>query len=426
MATYALVDCNNFYVSCERIFNPALRNIPVAVLSSNDGVIVARSNEVKKLGIPMGTPVFKIRDQLTKNKVKCLSSNYALYADISARVMQTLATFSPAVEIYSIDEAFLSFTDFVEKDWTKLGQKIRDTIYKDIGIPVSIGFAPSKTLAKLACHFGKKNPDYNGVLSFIDLQEKEIDTLLQSTEVKEVWGVGWKTAPKLNEIGITTPYDLKKASPTQLRHHFNVVMQRTILELNGEDCLEMELVHEPQKNILCSRSFGRPVSTYPAIRSAVATHVSSASQRLRESSQKANMITVFINTNRHKKWEGYYNNGITVKLPYPTSSTPALTKAALEGLKKIYLPGYMYKKCGVLLTGLIPNSVEQFRLEPDFATKNEKDEKLMKVIDMIDYRYGKKGIKLAVEESVAKDEWASKCEYRSKGFTTSWSELLVV
>jgi len=225
-------------------------------------------------------------------------------------------------------------------------------------------------------------------------------------------------------MGINTPYDLKKASATQLRHHFNVMMQRTILELNGESCLEVDLVHEPQKNILCSRSFGKPIEDYPAIRSEVAAHVADAAQRLRSDNQKANTIIVFINTNRHKKWEGYYNNGITVKLPYPTSSTTELTKAALTGLKKIYLPGYSYKKCGVVLTSLVPDKFEQLRLDTNYQTDKEKNEKLMKVVDFIDYKYGKKGIKLAAEGF--DKNWHSKCEYRSQAFTTSWSELLEV
>jgi len=417
---FALIDCNNFYCSCERAFNPSLKNKPVAVLSNNDGCIVARSDEVKALGIPMGAPFHEYENIIKKEKVVVFSSNYSLYGDMSKRVMDILSTFTPAIEIYSIDEAFLDFTGFRKENLEVIGRDIRETVLKWTGIPVSVGFSLTKTLAKVANRIAKKEKQKGGV--FLMLDENAINDTLPKITTGDIWGIGRKLAPKLESMGIKTAFDLKKQDPHAIRRIFSVVMQRTVMELNGISCIEIEEAAPSKKQILTSRSFGKKISEYKEVEQAVAWHTTRASEKLRQQGLRAGLIIVFITTNPFSKVDVFYQNSFSVQLEKSSKDTGELINYAINALKKIYKKGYFYHKCGVILTVLkrdVPAPATLFN-ETD-PVKEKKSEDLMLSIDNINKKLGKSTVKYAAEG--LNQSWKMRSTKKSLCYTTKWEEL---
>ena len=421
MRSIALIDVNNFYVSCERVFNPKLKNKPVVVLSNNDGCAISRSNEVKELGIVMGAPWFRMQDLVKQHGIIGLSSNYALYADMSNRVMSILRDFSPNQEVYSIDECFLDVTGFSFINLVEYGQTMRKRILDWTGLPVCVGIGATKTLAKLANHCAKKQPVFNGVCNFNALTNQELNELLARLPVGEVWGVGRKLAPKLNAIGILTVLDLKQADPQRIRKQFSLVMQKTVMELNGTVCIELEEISPPKKQILSSRSFGHSVSDYNSLAESTTLYMSRAAEKLRKQNSYASSVFVYIRTSPFKLDEPQYSNGLRIPLPIPTNDTRQLVKVALWGLKRIYRDGFRYAKAGVMLGELISLS----EVQPDlFSTKNFEDEKLMGVLDSINRKMGRGTMKLASEGF--KKPWRMRQGNKSPNYTTQWKGILVI
>lgn len=418
----ALVDCNNFYVSCERAFDPALNKFPVAVLSNNDGCIVARSNEVKALGVKMGTPFFKCSDLVRKHNIKVFSSNYTLYADMSRRVMQTLKSFTPDIEIYSIDESFLSFTNLYTKNLTNYCRNICNTVKQHTAIPVSIGIGPSKVLAKIANKLAKKFENKTKVLNLFDFSEAQVDKLLGKVDVNSLWGIGPQYAKKLNRIGITNAKQLKYENIKHIRKKTNVFGERIILELRGISCFDLEQLRPAQKNICTSRSFGVPVSKLNDLSEAVSKYTATAAEKLRKQNSVANMIIVYIKTNRFKDKQQQYGNAAYIKTTEPTASTIQLTKYALFGLKKIYKPGYKFKKAGVILEGLTSEKNPQISFFQKDA-RSKKECKLMQAIDRINNRFGRSEIKLASEG--LEQNWKMRREKMSRCYTTDIKQIIV-
>lgn len=417
----ALVDCNNFYVSCERVFQPRLEGKPVVVLSNNDGCVVSRSQEVKDLGLKMAVPWYQMKDLAKRHGIIAFSSNYSLYADLSNRVMSLLSRFSPNQEIYSIDESFLDLTG-ITNNHTDYAQRIRQTIRQCIGIPVCVGIAPSKTLAKLANHVAKKNPRFGGVCDFNSMSATELDTLLASIEVGEVWGVGRRTAPKLQEIGIRSVLDLKRTPARQLRARFSVVFVRIVEELNGVACLELDDVTPAKQQIICSRSFGMLTSSLPDLEQALISYTTRATEKLRQQRSMASGIQVYIRTNPHKEQDLQYQQSILMPLAEPTNDTRLFCHAALCGLRRIYRSGYAYQKVGVMLSQIIPAADRPNTLFDDTAAR-QRSHALMTALDRINNKMGSGTVKLLGEGT--NQRWAMRRENRSKRYTTEWDELAV-
>lgn len=420
--TIALIDVNNFYVSCERSFDPALKSHPVVVLSNNDGCIISRSNEAKALGIKMGEPWFKCQELVKKHKIKGLSSNYALYADMSNRVMTILSDFSPNQEIYSIDECFLDLTGFERKNILEYGQQMRNRILKWTGLPVCVGVGSTKTLAKLANHIAKKNTQFNGVCHLNQLREGELNRLFSDLDVGEVWGVGRKLAIKLKALGVHTVLDLKQANSEYMRQQFSVVMEKIVHELNGTVCIELEEIVPPRKQILSSRSFGHPVRDFNSLAESITLYMSRAAEKLRSQHSLVNIVQVYIRTSPFKLDETQYSNGMTIPLPTPTDDTRQLVKVALWALKRLYKPNLSYAKAGVSLGDLIPRASAQFDLFAS-AQSNSRSTKLMSAIDRINAKMGRESIKLA-SEGFARP-WKMKQGNKSPNYTTRWDQILI-
>lgn len=420
----ALIDVNNFYVSCERVFNPKLEDKPVVVLSNNDGCAVARSNEVKALGVKMGQPWFQLKDLAKKHGIIAYSSNYVLYADMSNRVMSILAVFSPNQEIYSIDECFLDLTGFRTKNLTHYGQQIRQRVKQWTGLPVCVGIGSTKTLAKLANHIAKKNLEFSGVCNLNAMSSQQQDEWFSKIDVGEICGIGKRLAPKLREIGIKTVLDLKTASPSQLRARFSVVMEKTIREINGAACIELEGINPPKKQIVSSRSFGIPVSNLISLEESVTLYISRAAEKLRRQQSYAGSVHVSIRTSPFNEKEPYYANGMTIALPRQTDDTRVLTKVALWGLRRIYRRGYKYQKTGVMLSELAPRQYRQLDLFGSVSAADNQSSKLMSVMDQINARMGRGTLKLASEGF--KQPWKMKQGNKSPNYTTSWDELICV
>jgi DNA polymerase V len=417
----ALIDVNNFYVSCERVFNPKLEGRPVVVLSNNDGCAVARSN-VKALGVRMGQPWFQLKDLAEKHGIVAYSSNYTLYDDMSKRVMSVLSTFSPNQEIYSIDECFLDLTGFRTKNLTLYGQLIRQKIKQCTGLPVCVGIGSTKTLAKLANHIAKKNSEFDGVCDLSRMKLFQQGEWYKRIEVGELWGIGRRLAPKLNDMNIFTVADLKQASITTMRSKFSVVMEKMIRELNGTSCINLEEVTPPKKEIVCSRSFGIKVTSLTDLEEAVSIYISRASEKLRRQHSYAGSVSVFINTSRFAAPKENYFNVMRIPLPTQTASTIVLTKAAIWGLRKIYRCGYKYQKAGVMLSNLVDAQALQtdlFGLSPIINRTQ-----LMETIDRINDRMGKGTIRLASQG--IKQSWSMRRENVSQNYTTDWDELLCI
>ncbi len=417
----ALVDCNNFFVSCERVFQPGLEGKPVVVLSNNDGCVVSRSQEVKDLGMKMAVPWYQMKDMAKRHGIIAFSSNYSLYADLSNRVMSLLAQFSPQQEVYSIDESFLDLTG-LHVDHTQYAQQIRETIRRCVGLPVCVGIAPSKTLAKLANHVAKKNARFSSVCDFNALTETELDTLCASITVGEVWGVGRRTADKLNEMGIHSVLDLKRTPAKYLRVKFSVVLERIVAELNGEACLELDDVAPAKQQIICSRSFGTLTSLLPDLEQAVIAYATRASEKLRQQHSLAGGIQVYIRTSPHRERDAQYQQAMLMPLPEPTDDTRMLCHAALHGLRQIYRAGYSYQKAGVVLTEIIPASSKPQTLFDDVEAQ-QKSHALMRTLDRINRSMGSGTIKLLGEGT--EQAWAMRRDNRSQRYTTEWDELAV-
>lgn len=420
----ALVDCNNFYVSCERVFAPELRKRPVVVLSNNDGCVIARSDEAKALGITMGKPFFQIEYLAKKENLAIFSSNYTLYGDLSLRVMDSLSNFSAQVEIYSIDEAFLEMKllldEIINPKFQTLadkGNEIRQKVYQWTGLPVSIGIAPNKTLAKIANRMAKKKNV--GVFELSD--EKIINETLKETAVKDVWGIGYRSALKLKALGVENAFGLKMLDRRVARKLLTVTGARIVEELKGEICLPLELVPPPKKNICCSRSFGILIGSFEDLKDALENYLDKASLKMRKQNLSAKAITVFLSTNRFAKTE-QYSNSITVKLANPTNSTREIRRWTNEALKKIYKKGYKYKKVGIMLQGLEPEKAETKRLYGD--SYYEKDKRLMQALDKITNRWGRETIQFGKRQE--NKNWEMKCERKSQRYTTNLNEVLQI
>ena len=419
MRSIALIDVNNFYVSCERAFNPKLKTKPVVVLSNNDGCAISRSNEVKELGIAMGAPWFRMQALVKQHGIVGLSSNYPLYADMSNRVMSILRDFSPNQEVYSIDECFLDLTGFSFVNLAEYGQTMRRRILDWTGLPVCVGIGSTKTLAKLANHCAKKQPVFKGVCNFNALTDKALTNLLAGLPVGEVWGVGRKLSPKLNAIGIHTALDLKCADPNRIRQQFSVVMQKTVMELNGTVCIELQEIASPKKQILSSRSFGHSVADYNSLAESITLYMSRAAEKLRKQGSCAGSVFVYIRTSPFKTEEPQYSNGMTIPLPIPTDDTRQLVKLALWGLKRIYKAGFKYAKAGVMIGELVSAS----EVQPDFFAKNFEisSNKLMGVLDAVNNKMGRGTMKLASEGF--KQPWRMKQGNKSPNYTTQWTGI---
>ncbi|MBT6355865.1 MAG: Y-family DNA polymerase [Nitrosomonadales bacterium] len=409
----ALIDINNFYVSCERLFNPHLIDQPVVVLSNNDGCVISRSNEAKKLGIKMGIPLFKIKNFLHEKKVNILSSNYPLYADMSFRTMHVLSSFADLQEIYSIDECFLDLGG--QKNLDAIGRLIRKRLLQWLGMPVCVGIAPTKTLAKFANHCAKTQENWRGVCDLSKIKESEINQIMANIDVSEVWGVGVKTSIKLKKMGINSVLDLKQTNPAKINLYFNVNIERTVVELNQSICFPV-VTEAPKKNeILSSRSFGRPVKTIDMLSEAITTFLSRATFKARQQEMLASSVTLFIRSSPHK--DNYYANAIRIPLAFPTNHHNLILPLALEGLRAIFKLNIQYIKCGVLLSGLISESIQQKNLWLNF------DNSSMEVVDKINNKFNKKSVRLGTEP--LNPEWQMKQSNKSRSFTTSWDELLI-
>jgi DNA polymerase V len=416
----ALIDCNNFYVSCERLFQPHLEGRPVVILSNNDGCVVSRSQEVKNLGIQMAAPWFQLKEIAKKHGIIALSSNYTLYADISNRVMLLLAQFSPEQEVYSIDECFLDLTGI--NDLSRYGQQMRHTIGQYVGIPVCVGIASSKTLAKLANHIAKKQPRFNSVCDLNNIKENEINQILAKIPVSEIWGVGRRSSARLQEMGITSALSLKQAASPRIRAEFGVVMERTVAELNGIACLDLDEVSPPRSQIICSRSFGVPVSSLADLEQSVIAYTSRAAEKLRSQHSLASALQVAIRTNPHQTRYPQYQPCLTLALAEPSDDTQILCHAALNGLRQIYRSGPAYQKAGVMLSGIIAVRDRPRTLFDDVAAQ-QKSGKLMSTLDQINRRMGSGTIQLLGEG--LKKSWEMKRGNVSQRYTTELDELAI-
>ncbi len=401
----ALIDCNSFYVSCERLFNPKIRKKPVVVLSNNDGCIISRSTEAKTLGIKMGEPYFKAKDIIVKNKVEVFSSNYSLYGDLSRRVMRTLKRFNSAIEVYSIDEAFLDLSNFADSEVEKVGKEIRETVLKWTGIPTSIGIAKTKTLSKVANHIAKKKK--SGVTSLIGIEN--IDPILEKVEINDVWGVGRQLTKFYHKNGIYNAKQLKNKSNTWVKKNSNVLGSRTAMELRGIPCIDIETTQSKRKSCVVSRSFGKRIEKYQELKEAVANYCLNASEKIRSESLIAKSITVFVRTSPFQSRFGYYSNSKTIDFAISTNNSIEIVKTALVALDSIFKNGYRYQKAGVMLTGL---SNEDGSKNLFSSEKDEKIKGLMKSIDNTNYRYGRSTLSLA--SAGVQKRWNMRREHSSK------------
>ena len=422
---FALVDVNNFYVSCERVFAPKLEDVPMVVLSNNDGCAVARSAEVKALGVKMGTPWFQMKDLAKQHGIQAYSSNYTLYGDMSSRVVDVLRKFTPNLEVYSIDESFLQIETVLKQyaDPTSLGQIIKQEVKDTTGLPVCVGIGASKTLAKLANHLAKKNPQFAGVCDISSMPKAMLYQWMAETAVGEVWGIGGKTAKKLKELKINSIFDLVQVSPQAMRQQFGVVIERICYELRGVSCLQLEEVAPAKQQIISSRSFGKPVTSMEELAESVATHAARGAEKLRSQKSVTGALTIFVQTNPHKPFEPQHHQSITVVLSDPSDNTLTLTSAALKGLKQIYKAGFKYKKAGVILNLLADKPTMQQSLFDDMEVKG-KSAGLMKAMDSINSRFGNAAIKTAA--SGTKQDWKMRSGNKSPNYTTQWDELPVV
>ena len=420
----ALIDCNNFYVSCERVFNPKLKNKPVVVLSNNDGCAVARSEEVKRLGVRMGEPWFRFKDVAKRHNIIAFSSNYALYADMSDRVMNILSKFSPDQEIYSIDECFLDLTGFHRNNLTNYAQRIFHCIQQQTGLPVCIGIGASKTLAKLANYIAKNNTSFQGICNFNTMTTQEQDKWLNKIEAGKIWGIGKQLASKLQQTGIHNVSELKYTKPEILGSQFSVSVKKTIYELNNIACIKLKKTIIPKKQIIYSRSFGVLITNFKSLEQSIILYVSHAAEKLRRQNSYTGSIQIYIRTSPFNKKEFCYTNNITITLPEQTDNTLTLIQFALSGLRKIYHKGYKYQKAGVLLSKIVSSQEHQSNLF-DKKMKKRKLDNLVMVLDQVNSLIeGRKLLTVAAEGTI--QPWKMKQGNRSPKYTTNWNDLLIV
>jgi len=423
MSPYALIDCNSFYASCEKVFRPDLAGKPVVVLSNNDGMIIARSAEAKKLGIEMAEPYFKIKEELEKHGVAVFSSNYELYGDLSMRVMSVLEQFSPDVEIYSIDEAFIDFgRDWAvtDGDLTLRAREIKERVLRWTGVPVSVGIAETKTLAKVANRIAKKSPKTGGVLDLTGSPYRE--EALRRTSLKDIWGVGRQLTKRLGAMGMTNALDLSKADTRLIRQEFGVTLLRTVIELRGQSCIPIGDAPSAKQGICSSRSFGRPVETLDEMREAVAVYASRVAEKLRAQESAASAMDVYITTNRFRDDEPQYSAHLAFELPMATADTRELVEYAVVALGKIYREGYRYKKAGITVSGIVPaNQVQLSLFGGDEGIDRTRREKLSSAIDSLNSRMGRGTVQSAATGIVP--AWEMRREMKSPSYTTSWKEL---
>lgn len=411
---FALLDCNNFFVSCERVFDPSITKKPVAVLSNNDGCIIARSNEVKALGVPMGAPLYKYKDIIKSNNVRLFSCNFELYGDFSNRVMSIIRSVFDDVEMYSIDEAFIKFDD--PDEFYKKCVELKNKIKEWVGIPTSIGIANSKVLAKLANSIAKKT---NEVV--ILKGEVQINEVLKKTKLTDLWGVNYKTGIRLQLIGINNAYAFKKAPQKLVRKELGVIGEKILMELNGVDCFKIEN-SKSKKSIQSTRSFGKPILKIEELEQAIANYTSKACYKLRKQNSKTSMIYVYIRTNRFSKFRPQYSNGMTIGFS-PTSYTPDIIKRAIECIRMLYKEGFEYKKAGIILMEITDVINEQIDLFED-RSSSEMKSKLIQSIDKINNKY--KFNKVYFASQGIKKEWSMKSDMRSPKYTTKWSDIPLV
>lgn len=415
---YALIDCNNFYASCERVFKPSLRNKPIVVLSNNDGCVVARSNESKALGVKMGVPIFQINDLVQQHNIVVCSSNYTLYGDLSNRVMTLIKEFSPDVEVYSIDEAFLKFNGFKYFDYNQIGLEMHRIVKKGVGIPISVGFAPTKALAKVANKIAKKYPERTQNYYIIDSEEKRIKAL-KWTKIEDVWGIGRQFSKKLQSIGVTNAYQFTQLRDSYVRKYFTVVGLRLKKDLEGEPTINFEDI-KPKQNIATTRSFDVMMTNKDDLRERVSTFSTLAAIKLRNQNSNCELIQVFIYTNRFRKDLPQYSGYKTVKLPFPTSSTFELNKYAQIALNSIYKEGYSYKKAGVILMGISQDEIQQLSM---FEYENPKHKVLMNVLDKLNIKLGDK-VKFGSQD--LKRKWKMKQESLSPCYSTNLNDIITI
>lgn len=416
---FALVDCNNFYASCQRVFQPGLEGKPIVVLSNNDGCVIARSNEAKALGIPMGAPYFKIEKFAKQHGVSVFSSNYGLYGDMSRRVMQILATYAPEAEVYSIDECFLDFTG-LSLDLTAYSLSIANTVRQCTGIPVSIGVAPTKTLSKIANRLAKKGFSPDGpVLEWPKITNPE--PLLAAVPVEDIWGISARLGARLRKLGITDALALLSSDPKRLRQYFGVVMERMVLELRGVSCMPLESSPPPRKQIMTSRSFGEQLTELDDVRAAMAAFAARSGEKLRARGLCAQALTVFIHTSPFETRKPPYSNAVTVAFERPSQDSAYLIRCAVRGLERIFRPGYAYQRAGVLLSDLVPAGTEQVSLFTSETEAPGRSAQLMEVMDEINRVYGRHTLRYAGEG--LSQHWRMRQRLKSPSYTTDWREL---
>jgi len=415
----ALVDINNFYVSCERLFNPKLINKPIVVLSNNDGCIISRSEEAKSIGIKMGVPLFKAQSLINHYKVKVLSSNYPLYADISSRVMRLVSEFTSHQEVYSIDECFINLAG--HNDHQDIAATIKEKLWVNLRMPVCVGIGSTKVLAKFGNHCAKKQSDWNGICLTNLLSDEFINTVMNEFSVNKVWGVGEKMTQKLNLMNIYSVLDLKKSNAIHIKDELNINVARIIYELNGIICFPLEQGLTNRKQIVTSRSFGRAVSNYQGLVEAVTTFVAKATLKLRNQGSLCSKVSIFIRSSPFRKETHFYQNIITIPFTGPTSNTELILKESLKGLNIIYKHNILYVKCGIILSDLIDEKNSQRNL---FFEDTKKDNNLIFIIDKINNRFNSDTLRLATQPLSPK--WGMRQMKKSPSYTTSWNELLVV
>ena len=409
----ALIDCNSFYVSCERLFNPKIKNVPVVVLSNNDGCVISRSTEAKKLGIKMGEPYFKVKELVRKNNVQIFSSNYSLYGDLSRRVMKVLKGFSDKIEIYSIDEAFIDLSHIKDENIEDYGKRIRERVLKWTGIPTSVGISCTKTLSKVANHVAKKNK--TGVIFLKD----NIDDVLKNFDISDIWGVGRQLSKLYIKNGINNAYKLKNISNSWVKKSTNVLGAKTVMELRGIPCINLETEETKRKSCCVSRSFGRKVESLNKLKESITTHCLNAAEKIRNDNQTTRSITVFIRTSPFDKNRKYYSNSLTIDLPVATNNSLELVKVAIEGLKKIYKYGYFYQKAGLILSKLSEAGEKNLNLLTPIL--ENKSQTLMKAIDVTNAKYGRNVISVA--QAGINNSWKMRREHSSKIDTASFDSL---
>ncbi len=417
---FALIDCNNFFVSCERIFRPDLEGKPVVVLSSNDGCVVARSNEAKALGIPMGAPAFKYKELFTSHDVIQFSANFELYGDISSRIIDILTNITPRTEVYSVDESFLDLSELDIKGYMTWAQEIREHIFRSVGVPVSIGIAPSKTLAKLAAERAKKDPKLAGVLDIQDIAEETVDQYLAITPVEEIWGIGRRLAPKVRAESVATALDLKHMSTRLAGKLMGVHGKQLVHEMNGISCHEFSPEHNPRKSIMRGRTFGEETNNFSVIEAAIANQAVAAARRLRKNNSVVERAYVFLSTSRHKP--GYTQLSAGVRFATPTADSGKIAGELIAALRSIYRCELKYYRGNVLLPELIPASSLQLDLmgEVDHVESDDSRSR-MAAVDDLNRRYGTGAVRFAAEKLSAR--WQPRKNLRSARYTSSWNEL---